>query len=223
MALQVLGSGLGRTGTFSLKLALEELGFSKCYHMYELFQNPSGLKYFKQAERGERVNWDELFRGYKSAVDYPVAKYYKQIMEVYPDVKVIHTTRDPESWFKSISNTIFPVTQPSFAKKLKTIISLPFSSKLRQKFPIFIYNGKLVRSEFGNDLSNKQEIIRRFIQRNEEVTSKVPKDNLLIFNAKDGWEPLCSFLNIPVPDKPFPKTNTTDEFLKSVKKLEEKK
>lgn len=220
MSLQVIGSGVGRTGTFSLKLALEELGFNKCYHMYELFQNPSGIKYFQQAERGEDVNWDELFAGYKSAVDYPVARYYKQIMKYYPDAKIIQTVRDPEAWYKSISNTIFKVSRPSIRKRLNMILKFPFSSEIRQRLPIYIFNGKMVESEFGKDLNDKEGIIKRFNQRNAEVVAIVPKERLLIFDAKEGWEPLCKFLNVHVPDKPFPKTNSTEEFMNSSIKIE---
>ncbi|MEO8446635.1 MAG: sulfotransferase family protein [bacterium] len=215
MSLKIIGSGVGRTGTHSLKVALEQLGFGKCYHMIELFENPEGIKYFQQAERGSDVNWDELFEGYASAVDYPVARYYKQLMKYYPDAKIIQTVRDPESWFKSMSQTIFKVSQPSLGTKLKLIMKLPFSSAIRKKLPIFIFNGKLVESEFGKDLTNKEEIIKRFIRRNEEVIKIVPKENLLLFNAKDGWEPLCRFLNVPVPTTPYPVTNSTAEFLKS--------
>ncbi|MDZ4711861.1 MAG: sulfotransferase [bacterium] len=214
MSLKVIGSGVGRTGTHSLKLALEQLGFSKCYHMIELFENPEGIKYFKRAERGLDVNWDELFKGYSSAVDYPVARYYKQLMKYYPDAKIIQTVRDPESWFKSISQTIFKVSQPTLVKKLKLIMKLPFSSAIRKKLPIYIFNGKLVESEFGKDLTNKEEIIKRFIKRNEEVIKIIPKENLLLLAAKDGWEPLCKFLNVPVPSTPYPVTNSTEEFLK---------
>jgi len=214
MSLKVIGSGVGRTGTHSLKLALEQLGFGKCYHMIELFENPEGIKYFKRAERGLDVNWDELFKGYSSAVDYPVARYYKQLMKYYPDAKIIQTVRDPESWFKSISQTIFKVSQPTLVKKLKLIMKLPFSSAIRKKLPIYIFNGKLVESEFGKDLTNKEEIIKRFIKRNEEVIKIIPKENLLLLAAKDGWEPLCKFLNVPVPSTPYPVTNSTEEFLK---------
>src|SRR3569623_313362 len=107
MPLKVIGSGMGRTGTHTLKLALEQLGFGKCYHMVELFRKPANLTYFTKAEKGEKVNWDTLFEGYQSAVDYPVARFHKQLMEKYPDAKIIHTIRDAEAWYQSASETIF--------------------------------------------------------------------------------------------------------------------
>src|SRR4249920_487544 len=136
MALQVIGTGQGRTGTTSLKNALEHLGFGKCYHMVELLTHPEQVIYFEKAEAGEKVNWDELFEGYHSACDFPIIRYYKQILEHYPDARVIHTMRDPDAWFKSISDTIFWVVKPSIGRMLKMMIRLPFSSALRRRLRV---------------------------------------------------------------------------------------
>ncbi len=217
MSLKIIGTGLGRTGTHSLKLALEQLGFEKCYHMIELFQNPEDLEYFKKAENGENVNWDQLFKGYLSAVDYPVARYYKQIIDYYPGAKVIHTIRDPESWYKSASDTIFWASKPSSWRIMKLAVHLPFSPESRKRLPVLKFNGKLVDNEFGKDLKNKEEVIRRYNEHNEEVIRTVPKDRMLVFDPNSGWETLCNFLNVPVPDNPFPRSNTSEEFIKRVK------
>ncbi|MEO5907174.1 MAG: sulfotransferase family protein, partial [Saprospiraceae bacterium] len=107
MALKVFGTGQGRTGTTSLKLALEHLGFGKCYHMFELMAHPDQIIYFEKAERGEKVDWDKLFEGYQSACDMPVIRYYEDILKRYPDAKLVHTTRDPDSWYQSMMSTIF--------------------------------------------------------------------------------------------------------------------
>jgi hypothetical protein len=212
MSLQVIGSGVGRTGTHSLKLALEQLGFDKCYHMMELFQHPEGLIYFQKAERGEAVDWNKLFEGYKSAVDYPVARYYKQLIAAYPNAKIIHTVRDAESWYQSAMETIFWATKPSAGRMLKLLIKMPFSSTLRKRLPILKYDGDMVDNIFGKDLKNKQEVIRRYNAINEETLNFIPKDRSLVYDVKTGWEPLCNFLNVPVPQTPFPKSNVRDEF-----------
>lgn len=212
MSLQVIGSGVGRTGTHSLKLALEQLGFGKCYHMMELFQHPEGLIYFQKAERGEAVDWDKLFEGYKSAVDYPVAKYYKQIIAAYPNAKIIHTMRDAESWYQSAMETIFWATKPSAGRMLKLLIKMPFSSTIRKRLPILKFDGAMVDNIFGKDLKNKQEVIRRYNAINEETLNYLPKDRSLVYEVKQGWEPLCNFLNVPVPPTPFPRSNVRDEF-----------
>jgi hypothetical protein len=216
MSIKVIGSGMGRTGTHSLKLALEQLGFSKCYHMMELFNNPDGIAYFNKAEAGEQVDWDSLFTGYQSAVDYPVARYYKEVFAKYPDAKVIHTVRDPESWYKSCTETIFWASRPSAGRMVKMMVQLPFSSVLRKRLPILKYNGKILSGEFGNDLSNKAEVIKRFNAHTEAVQKQIPKEKLLVYNVKEGWEPLCKFLGVAVPTTPFPVSNTADEFKQRV-------
>jgi hypothetical protein len=219
MSLQVIGSGIGRTGTHSLKLALEQLGFGKCYHMEELFRHPEQLVYFQKAEKGEEVDWDELFKGYVSAVDYPVARYYKQLITAYPQAKIIHTTRDAEAWYNSAIETIFWATKPSFGRIFKMMIRMPFSSAVRKRFPVLKYDGELIDNIFGKNLKDKQEIIRRFNAINEETLNFIPKDRSLVYEVKTGWEPLCNFLNVPIPDTPFPRSNTRDDFRKNVSQI----
>jgi hypothetical protein len=220
MSLQIIGTGQGRTGTSSLKLALEQLGFGKCYHMYVLIkEKPEEIEYFEKAERGEEVDWDKLFTGYKSAVDFPVIRYYKDLMAKYPQAKIIHTTRDPESWYESVSNTIFWATQPTPLRMLKMMVRLPFSLTLRKQLRVLKFNGMMIRKVFGNNLNDKAKVIEVFNQWNADVLNFVPKENLLIYDVKSGWEPLCKFLNVPVPSTLFPKVNTTEEFIGNVKSI----
>src|SRR5207248_6652488 len=101
-----------------------------------LFQAPAYVTYFEKAERGEQVDWDTLFTGYQSAVDYPVARYYKQLMAYYPDAKIIHTTRDPDSWYTSASKTIIWASKPSAGRMLKMMVKLPFAPELRKQMPV---------------------------------------------------------------------------------------
>ena len=222
MPLKVIGTGMGRTGTHSLKLALEQLGFGKCYHMSELFEHPEGIVHFEKAERGEDPDWDTLFREYQSAVDYPVTRYYKQLIIKYPEAKIIHTIRDPESWYQSASQTIIWASKPSFGRIFKLMIKLPFKPELRKQMPILKFNGNLIEREFGKDYKNKEEVIRTFNKHNETVLNTVPKERLLVFDAKEGWEPLCNFLGVPVPDAPFPQSNKRDEFVNRIKNIKDK-
>lgn len=221
MSLKVIGSGLGRTGTFSLKLALEHLGFGKCYHMLELFQEPEGVKYFRDAENGKAVNWDELFSksGFQSAVDYPVARYYKQLAEFYPEAKVIHTLRDPEEWYESAKHTIFMAKNLDFIRILKFAVNFPFSKHQRKRFKVFRYNRNLMDQEFGKDLKEKDKVIKAFIKHTENVKKNIPSERLLLFNSADGWESLCSFLNVAVPSEKYPFRNNREEFLNRVDKI----
>src|SRR5258705_10191387 len=112
--------------------------------MLELFQSPENLIYFEKAERGEEVDWGKLFTGYNSAVDYPVARYYKQVIEKYPNAKIIHTIRDPESWYQSAMETIFWASKPSLGRILSLMIKMPFSPTIRKRLPVLKYNGSLV-------------------------------------------------------------------------------
>lgn len=219
MALKIIGSGMGRTGTHSLKEALEHLGFGKCYHMIELLQNPKGLSCFIDAENGKNPDWESLFTGYLSAIDYPVARYYKQLMKFYPDAKIIHTIRDSESWYQSCVETIFWASKPDAGRIFKMMLRMPFSKGLRQRLPVLKYNGMLVEKEFGNDLKDKATVIRKYNERNKEVLATVPKEKLLVFKAQEGWEPLCKFLDVPVPATPYPKSNTKTEFIHNVKAM----
>jgi len=105
------------------------------------------------------------------------------------------------------------------SRMLKMMIRLPFSKALRQRLPILKYNGMLIKKEFGDDVKNKAYVIQKFNERTEEVLATVPKERLLVFKAQDGWEPLCKFLNVPVPNTPYPKSNTKEEFIQNVKKM----
>src|SRR5579871_4239272 len=106
MALKVVGSGLGRTGTKSMQTALNMLGFGPCHHMVEVFQHPESMKLWIGARKG-RPDWDRIFEGYQAMVDYPGAAFWRELAAYYPDAKVLHTVRDPDQWFESTQATIF--------------------------------------------------------------------------------------------------------------------
>ena len=200
MALKVIGAGFGRTGTRSLKVALEELGFERCYHMVEVIKNPSHLKYWAEIMEGGKADWETLFRGYEAAMDWPVAAYYRDLMAVYPDAKIILTVRDPESWHKSIMNTIYQAGRGFFGRFTRIIPSVHQFLNAMEKA---IWEGI-----FHNKLEDKAHAVEVFKNHIEEVKRVVPKERLLIFEARHGWEPLCTFLNVPVPaNKPYPHKN----------------
>jgi len=216
MSLKVIGTGLGRTGTFSLKLALEHLGFGKCFHMLEMFHNPSDIRYFKKAEKGEPVDWSGLFKNYKAVVDYPAARYYRQITAHFPEAKIIHTHRDPDEWYESARETIFWVNRMPLSKIMEFALHFPFKKETRKRLPLLIYNRKLMHIEFGKDLSDKKEVLNRFERHTEKVLKQFSSERLLLFNSKEGWIPLCRFLNVPVPEIGFPHSNKREEFFGKV-------
>jgi hypothetical protein len=210
MALKVIGAGFGRTGTLSLKTALEELGFGRCYHMVEILKKPSHMKNWAEIMQSGQANWEALFRGYQAAVDWPVAAYYGDLIDVYPEAKVILTVRDPSSWHRSVMTTFYQARRAFVLRITRMIPTLhQFLNAMERA---------LWQDIFQNRLEDKAHAIEIFNNHIEEVKQVVPPERLLIFEAKQGWEPLCSFLDVPVPaDKPYPhkhKGTLVRQFLK---------
>lgn len=198
MTLKVIGTGLGRTGTLSLKAALEALGFGPCYHMMEVFPRPAHVALWTKAARGEAVDWDKLYDGFGATVDWPSTHFWRDLIRRYPNAKVIHTEREPEVWYKSFSQTIGEAMahsdmQPEMA---------PWAEMTRLI---------ITEQTFAGDYS-KANVLKAYAAHNDEVKRSVPAGTRLDFNVADGWEPLCRFLGVAVPTTPFPKTNSTDEF-----------
>jgi hypothetical protein len=194
MPLSVIGAGFGRTGTMSLKLALEQLGLGPCYHMMEVFKNPKAPGYWEAVADGETPDWELIFEGYRSTVDWPNATYYADLAEAYPEAKVILTKRDPEAWFKSTQATIFKrdVTNPTndFERMISKVI------------------GRL----FDHRMHDPDHVISVFERHNAEVVRRIPAERLLVYEVAEGWAPLCAFLGVPVPEGGMPKVNSTEEF-----------
>ncbi|MEZ4592150.1 MAG: sulfotransferase [Chloroflexota bacterium] len=211
MSLKVIGSGFGRTGTLSLKAALEILGVGPCYHMQEVIKRPSHIKKWQQIGRGQTVPWESIFRNFQATVDYPASTFYRELLDAYPDAKVIHTVRDPERWYASTDETIFRAMHglPAWAPKL--IWPLGQFKEMQEKI---IWQGV-----FNGRFPNRPYAIQRFHAYTEEVKQNVPPEKLLIFQVKEGWQPLCDFLGVPVPDVPFPHVNDRENILRQFKRL----
>jgi hypothetical protein len=203
MSLRVIGFGVGRTGTFSMKLALEALGFGPCHHMEEVdAKSPHQISLWASAAEG-KVNWQEAYAGFQSAVDWPTAAFCRELVAEYPDAKFILTLRDPEKWYASFSETIYPLIQPS--------------EETPPELLPFLQMGLAVVRKTGFRIpSTKEEILTAFQSHIETVKQTVPGDRLLLFDVKQGWGPLCHFLDVPVPPKDFPKTNSTQDFYDSI-------
>lgn len=211
MPLKVIGAGLGRTGTLSLKVALERLGFDKTYHMTEVIAKPEYVGLWDAAARSEPVDWEALFQGYQATVDWPGCNFYQEYLRLYPEAKVILTVRDPERWYDSARQTIFR-QQRAFP-----VWIMPFFPRLRSFLRLterLIWEG-VFRGRF-EDRAHAIEVFNRHI---EEVNRVVPKDRLLVYEVSEGWGPLCSFLGVPIPeDQPFPHLNEAAEFQARIRK-----
>ena len=200
MALAVIGAGFGRTGTLSLKHALERLGFGPCYHMAEVATHPEHVDLWRRAWRGEDV-WPELFADYGAAVDWPVAAFWQRLMDYYPDAKVLLSLRDGESWFKSATDTIFR----SMGEGLESD-----NATLQER--LLMAKEIIVDGTFNGDLTDRDAAIAKYEANVAAVRATAPSDRLIEARAQDGWTPLCEALGVPVPDEPYPRVNTTEEF-----------
>lgn len=199
MTLEVIGTGLGRTGTKSLQSALNRLDVGPCYHMLEVFQDrEQAVPLWIEAGR-RNPDWKAIFDGYRSTVDYPSAAYWRELAVHYPDSKLIHTIRDPEAWFDSTQATIF---RPDGAAMSAVAAGGPMADFFMS------FTGPL-----HGHFHDREFLIDYFRRHTEEVTAAIPPDRLLVYQVSEGWGPLCDFLGVPVPDETFPSENSRAEFI----------
>jgi hypothetical protein len=201
MALDIIGPGFGRTGSKSMKLALEQLGYAPCHHMHEVGERPELLPAWDAVSRGEAVDWDEVFDGYRSQVDWPGARVWRELVAHYPHAKVVLTVRDPNAWFDSLEKTILPFIA------MRGRHSRPHLDAVAEMVQRLVFEGV-----FDGRMAERDHAIAVFERHNAEVKASVPADRLLVMDVAEGWAPLCRFLGKPVPDTPFPRTNSSDEF-----------
>jgi hypothetical protein len=206
---RVIGAGFGRTGTASLKRALETIGFGPCHHMEEVIKNPSEVPTWEAAARGEKIDWGTFFEGWGSCVDFPSAMYYRELMDAFPEAKVVLTVRDPEAWYASMRETIVPMMN-RFPNRY-VIPHLPYLSA-----PARSVGNTPMRREVIDRFAEREHVLKIFTDHIEEVKRVVPAERLLVFEAKQGYGPLCEFLGVPVPATPFPRVNDTAEFRRRV-------
>lgn len=198
--LRLINTGLGRTGTTSLKLALERLGYGPCSHMFDIVNDSDRLQQWEKVVcDGQRPDWEALFHGFVSAADGPSAVYHKEIIGAFPKAKVILTVRDSEEWYRSTHDTLY-----QFAVRNRDNPPEPGSMPAR----IYRFVNTMVWDGlFGGRFADKGHAIRVFRRHNEAVADSVAPDNLLTYDVQQGWEPLCAFLGVPVPTEDFPHAN----------------
>lgn len=200
MGLKIIGSGFGRTGTMSTKKALEQLGFGPCHHMVEVIQNPAQPPFWRALAEGRQPDWDKIFEGYTSQVDFPGAAFWRDLAQAFPDAKVIHTERPEDDWWASYSKTIGKF----FVHRNNLNLPPPVAANFETMETLLI-EGVMK----GLD---KQSSISAYRRNNEAVRATIAPERLLVFTPSDGWEPLCRFLGVDAPDEPFPRSNARDEF-----------
>ena len=211
--IKVVDLSLGRTGTMSLKQGLEELGFAKCYHFAEMFNHPEHPSSWLSVSQGKKIDWDKLFEGYQATVYWTPCYDYLEFLQHYPDAKVVLTVREPYKWYQSVHKTIYN-NQLTFLRKVLLFTMGLFKPDLKKLHTIWdLQERTLWQGTFNGRFNDKKYAIEVFNKHIEDIKSKVPADRLLIFNVKEGWEPLCNFLQVPVPDTPFPHVNDSTSFI----------
>ena len=195
MTLSIIGAGLGRTGTASLKVALEQLLGVRCYHMSEAFGNPANPPLWLRAVAG-KPDWDAIFKGYGATVDYPACGFWRELSAYYPKAKVLLSVRDPDKWFESTRETIL-------SEDIR---------ELTARTPDKEFFQETVFKDYVGHFGDREFITSYFKRHNAEVQRVIPKERLLVYEVSQGWEPLCKFLGVPIPATPFPHVNVRNDF-----------
>jgi hypothetical protein len=211
LTIDVIGVGLGRTGTESLKSALEVLGYGPCFHYFQLLRDGDRLEHWEQLERGNRPDYAEMFQGYRSITSSLSAVFHRQLLDEFPAAKCVLTVRDADAWYRSVSSTVTrgmpaPVTA---AVRALASVSTRFDElyRLRTFTERFLDDGL-----FGGRVDDAEFVKSVFVRWNAEIRGSIPAEQLLVYDVADGWAPLCAFLQVPVPDQPFPHHNVRQNF-----------
>ncbi len=224
--MDVIGAGFGRTGTLSLKVALERLGYGPCYHMVEVIKHGHGVFWREAAHkraRGEHIDWEAVFAGYRATVDFPAAGFYEELARTYPEAKVILTVRDPQRWYDSASRSFGggPTIDPSSAR------GYLISKAMGLLFPkLWGAMSAMQESleEWGISLDgspqDRERATEDFERHVREVQERIPAERLLVYKVEQGWGPLCEFLGVEaLPDEPFPHLNEGEQVPKLMRRV----
>jgi hypothetical protein len=212
--LKVIGVGVGRTGTLSLKAALEILGLGPCFHGPYVLDHPERRPGWLAAARGEDADWAKLLDGYQSTVDWPAAAFWRPLAKVYPSAKFILTLREPDGWYESVSNTIYrmfgsAVPDDQVAHARRTVPGLDVFTAFHRQM---VWDGF-----FGGRFADRDHAIAAYERHNAELIGELAADRLLVIPPGAGWEPLCDFLDVAVPAEPYPHLNDPEKFWAGVR------
>ncbi len=212
MSLKVIGAGPGRTGTLSLKTALEQLGYGPCHHMKSCIESSQQTQWFLDAANGLSVDWRQVFERYEAAVDWPSAAYYRELMQTFPEAVVIFSNRSPDTWYESVASTIFRVV-PNLPRWLRWLV--PHIDRWGTMVKKTIWD-----NEFGGQFEDRDMAIEFFNDRLAEVKTLVPPERLLVHSAAEGWGPICEFLGVDKPTTAYPYINDASRLQRAVRVLQ---
>jgi hypothetical protein len=204
--LKVIGSGFGRTGTLSTKLALEQLGFGPCDHMQEVLRSPRRIRLWHRRAVGEQVDWNEVFDGFRSTVDFPSSAVVGELIEAFPEALVLHTVRDADRWYDSTHETIYQARTmlPQWLRSAVPTLGMA----------VEMTDGLVWDGLFDGRFEDRDHAIDVYRAHTADVIATVPSERLLVFDVADGWAPLCAFLGVPIPDNPFPRVNDRKQMIR---------
>jgi hypothetical protein len=203
VTVEVIGAGLGRTGTLSLKLAMEQLLGGPCHHMVEFFKHPEQLETWEGALEGRAVDWEALFADYRAVVDWSAAAFFEELWTAFPGAVVVLSTRDVDGWWRSVRDTVFGELQAEVSTGDPWAVAFA---------PIKRFTIRMLDLRFTPDWANEAAAKEAFARHNAAIRAAVPAGRLVEWRPGDGWAPLCAALELPVPDEAFPHVNTTADF-----------
>jgi hypothetical protein len=201
VTLRVVGAALPRTGTLSLKRALERLLGGSCYHMHEVFEHLDHVPVWREALKGHLPDWHVFLAGYVATVDWPAAAFWRELSEANPEALVLLSVRDPETWWESADQTILTAARHEQPPDLQEWQEL-FHDLLRYRF------------DQTDPWTDREAALAAYRGHDAEVRSTVQPDRLVEWRTGEGWGPICRALRLPIPDEPFPHANTRAEWTK---------
>jgi hypothetical protein len=202
--LNVIGAGAGRTGTQSLKFALERLLRAPCYDMWDLLKNPDHVPVWEQALDGQQVDWDVLFADHRSTVDWTAASFFSELAAAYPDAIILLSVRDPDEWWRSVRSTMVDALTP--------VPGPADDPDQKARAPARYFTLRMLATRFTPEWTDETAAKEAFARHNAAVRAAIPTERLVEWRPGDGWTPLCAALGLPVPAEPFPHVNTTADF-----------
>jgi hypothetical protein len=213
--MKLIGAGMPRTGTLTQKVALEMLGLGPCYHMVDVLADLDQAKLWQRALDGE-APWEQIFAGFDSTVDWPGGYFYRELIDVYPEAKVLLSVRDPQAWERSMRDTVWAVRHGESLVRLLSSAQAHVNPQWRgflEMIDRLVWEGE---GTFASGHAEPEQLIDTMIRHNREVEENVPPERLLVWSVEQGWGRLCKFLEVPVPEQPFPHVNDRTEFLNRV-------
>jgi hypothetical protein len=208
--MKLIGAGLPRTGTLSQKIALEMLGLAPCYHMVNVLTDLDEATRWRQALDGG-LSLTEIFEGFEATVDWPGSFFYRELIELYPDAKVLLSVRDGDAWARSMRDTIWGVIYGDclirYMSDARRTVDPQWDGYMNMMAEMWRRSGLIEDAQ-----TSAEEMAAAMDRYHQEVQATVPADRLLVWTASEGWAPLCEFLALPIPDAEFPRVNDSAQF-----------